>query len=259
MRKNKWILVAAVVFMLSGCGGKADDHHEDKNAEKHDHAKENAKKHKGEKESEGHSEEKKKVKLSPEAVKNAGHKDRSHKNGSSSRYARGNRDGLAQPGPAVSRHSSNNRACSGCQSECWKRGQNRQCSSGFRQHRAWPEQRRNISRRQTLLELAKTNYEREKSLFDQKIAAKKDVLAAEAEYRKAEAEARSLHERLRLYGLSDQAINNLNNAPSQYTLTSPGAGVVVERDMSKGEVIEAGKKGRYDIGSFDGMGSAEYS
>jgi cobalt-zinc-cadmium efflux system membrane fusion protein len=95
---------------------------------------------------------------------------------------------------------------------------------------------------QTLLELAKANYEREKSLFDQKIAAKKDVLAAEAEYRKAEAEARTLHERLRLYGLSDQAISNLNNAPSQYTLNSPGPGVIVEREMTKGEVIEAGKK-----------------
>jgi cobalt-zinc-cadmium efflux system membrane fusion protein len=95
---------------------------------------------------------------------------------------------------------------------------------------------------QTLLELAKANYEREKSLFDQKIAAKKDVLAAQAEYRKAEAEARSFHERLRLYGLSDEAINNLNNLPSVYTLTSPGPGVVIEREMSKGEVIEAGKK-----------------
>jgi cobalt-zinc-cadmium efflux system membrane fusion protein len=95
---------------------------------------------------------------------------------------------------------------------------------------------------QTLLELAKVNYEREKSLFDQKIAAQKDVLTAEAEYRKTEAEARTLYERLRLYGLSEQAIKNLNNAPSQYALTSPGNGVVVERDMSKGEVIEAGKK-----------------
>jgi cobalt-zinc-cadmium efflux system membrane fusion protein len=95
---------------------------------------------------------------------------------------------------------------------------------------------------QTLLDLAKANYEREKSLFDQKIAAKKDVLSAEAEYRKTEAEARSLHERLRLYGLSDQAITNLNNVPSQYILISPAAGVVLERDMSKGEVIEAGKK-----------------
>ena len=95
---------------------------------------------------------------------------------------------------------------------------------------------------QTLLELAKANYEREKSLFDQKIAAKKDVLAAEAEYRKIDAEARTLHERLRFYGLSDEAITNLNNAPSQYPLISSGSGVVIEKEITKGEVIEAGKK-----------------
>ena len=95
---------------------------------------------------------------------------------------------------------------------------------------------------QTLLELSKATYEREKSLFDQKIAAKRDVLAAEAEYRKAQAEARSLHERLRLYGLSDQAIDNLDNSPSVYTLTLLVPGVVIEREMSKGEVIEAGTK-----------------
>jgi cobalt-zinc-cadmium efflux system membrane fusion protein len=64
----------------------------------------------------------------------------------------------------------------------------------------------------TLLELAKANYEREKSLFDQKIAAKKDVLTAEAEYRKAEAEVRSLEEKLRLYGFSEAQISNIETA-----------------------------------------------
>jgi cobalt-zinc-cadmium efflux system membrane fusion protein len=94
----------------------------------------------------------------------------------------------------------------------------------------------------TLLELAKANYEREKSLFDQKIAAQKDVLAAEADYRKAEAEVRTLNERLRLFGLSDEAIANLDSAPSRYVILSPGPGVIVEREISQGEVIEAGKK-----------------
>lgn len=95
---------------------------------------------------------------------------------------------------------------------------------------------------QTLLDLSKANYEREKSLFDQKIAAKKDVLAAEAEYRKVEAEARTLHERLRLYGLSEEAIAKLDSSPSRYVLTAPGPGVVVEKEITLGEVIEAGKK-----------------
>ncbi len=92
------------------------------------------------------------------------------------------------------------------------------------------------------MDLSKANYEREKSLFDQKIAAKKDVLAAEAEYRKVEAEARTLHERLRLYGLSEEAIAKLDSSPSRYVLTAPGPGIVVEKEITLGEVIEAGKK-----------------
>lgn len=96
----------------------------------------------------------------------------------------------------------------------------------------------------TLLELAKANYEREKSLFDQKISAQKDVLTAEAEYRKAEAEVRALHEKLRLYGLSDEELSGLEQSrgPSRYYLRSPAPGVVTEKDISLGEVIETGKK-----------------
>ena len=241
MRKNKWILVAAVVFMLSGCGGKADDHHEDKNAEKHDHAKENAKKHKGEKESEGHSDEKRNVKLSPEALKNAGIKTAPIKTEALAdtlavtATVSHNQDRLFHVTPRITGRVVDVRVSVGSEV---KTGSVLAVLDSTELGQINAE----YLKTQTLLELAKTNYEREKSLFDQKIAAKKDVLSAEAEYRKTEAEARSLHERLRLYGLSDQAISNLNNAPSQYTLTSPGAGVVLERDMTKGEVIEAGKK-----------------
>jgi len=94
----------------------------------------------------------------------------------------------------------------------------------------------------TLLELARANAEREKRLFEQKIAAQKDLLAAQAEERRAEAEVRALHEKLRLYGLSEEEIDSLDPSPSQYRLTSPGTGVVIEKDITKGEVIETGKK-----------------
>ena len=96
----------------------------------------------------------------------------------------------------------------------------------------------------TLLELAKANYDREKSLFEQKIAAQKDALAAEAEYRKAEAEVRSLHEKLHLYGLSDEELSGLEQSrgPSRYYLRSPAPGIVTEKEITLGEVIETGKK-----------------
>ena len=97
----------------------------------------------------------------------------------------------------------------------------------------------------TLRGLTKTNYEREKSLFEQKISAQKDMLVAEAEYRRAEAEVRLLSEKLRLYGLSDKEISNLDgdaNSPSLYYLVSPSPGIVTEKDITVGEVVEPGKK-----------------
>ncbi|MBF8253791.1 MAG: efflux pump, RND family, membrane fusion protein [Deltaproteobacteria bacterium] len=93
-----------------------------------------------------------------------------------------------------------------------------------------------------LLDLAKSNVEREKRLFEQKISPQKDLLAAQAEERRAEVEVRMLHEKLRLYGLSDGEINGSNAAPSRYMVRAPGPGVVLEKEITLGEVIEAGKK-----------------
>lgn len=96
----------------------------------------------------------------------------------------------------------------------------------------------------TLLGLARASYDREKRLFEQKIAAQKDALAAEADYRKAEAEVQLLSEKLRLYGLSEEEIASLGNSlsPSRYNLRSPAPGIVTEKDVTLGEVLEAGKK-----------------
>jgi cobalt-zinc-cadmium efflux system membrane fusion protein len=106
------------------------------------------------------------------------------------------------------------------------------------------ETKSELMKAKTLLELAKANYEREKSLFEQKIAAQKDVLAAEADYRKAEAELRSLQAKLKIYGVSEKEISNLDTSgnPSRVLITAPAPGVVIEREISQGEVVETGKK-----------------
>ena len=106
------------------------------------------------------------------------------------------------------------------------------------------EAKAEYSKAKTLLELVKSNYEREKSLFEQKIAAKKEILLAEAEYRKAEAEVRLLSEKLHLYGLSDEELSGLEQSrgPSRYYLRSPAPGMVTEKEITLGEVIETGKK-----------------
>jgi membrane fusion protein, heavy metal efflux system len=242
MRNKKWILAVVMLFVLSGCGGKTEGDHEHKSGEKHEDEKVGGEKHEGEKKDETkHAEEKGRVKLSPEALKNAGIKTGPAKAEAISETLAvtatisHNHDRLFHVTPRITGRVIDVRVSVGSDVKAGS-------ALAVLDSTELGQTKSEYIKTQTLLELAKANYEREKSLFDQKIAAKKDVLAAEAEYRKAEAEARSLHERLRLYGLSDQAINNLNNAPSQFILTSPGAGVVVERDMSKGEVIDAGKK-----------------
>jgi membrane fusion protein, heavy metal efflux system len=241
MTKNAWILIVAIFLMLPACGRKAADDHDHKEGEKHEHEKEGGVKQKSQRSSEGHSQEKKTVKLSPEALKNAGIKTAPAKAEAISETLAvtatisHNQDRLFHVTPRITGRVVDVRVSLG--SEVKAGG-----TLAVLDSTELGQTKSEYIKAQTLLDLAKATYEREKSLFDQKIAAKKDVLAAEAEYRKMEAEVRSLHERLRLYGLSDQAINNLNNTPSQYALTSPGSGVVIEREMSKGEVVQAGKK-----------------
>ena len=244
MTRKNLIFVLAVFIALAGfgCGGKSEPQAEKKTEAKHEGEKEGGEKHEDEKKGgQKHAEEKGRVKLSPEALKNAGIKTAAAKAEAITdtlavtATISHNQDRLFHVTPQITGRVVDVRVSVGSEV---KTGSVLAVLDSIELGQTKSE----YIKTQTFLELAKANYEREKSLFDQKIAAKKDVLSAEAEYRKTEAEARSLHERLRLYGLSDQAITNLNNVPSQYTLISPAAGVVLERDMSKGEVIEAGKK-----------------
>jgi cobalt-zinc-cadmium efflux system membrane fusion protein len=242
-RKNLiFVLALFIAFAGFGCGGKSEPQAEKKTEATHEGEKEGGEKHEDEKKGgQKHAEEKGRVKLSPEGLKNAGIKTAAAKAEAITdtlavtATISHNQDRLFHVTPRITGRVVDVRVSVGSEV---KTGSVLAVLDSIELGQTKSE----YIKTQTLLDLAKANYEREKSLFDQKIAAKKDVLSAEAEYRKTEAEARSLHERLRLYGLSDQAITNLNNVPSQYILISPAAGVVLERDMSKGEVIEAGKK-----------------
>ena len=244
--KRLMLAVAAIFFFaVAGCGRKNETDAEKKTEAKHE--KEGAEKHEGEKKGEPkHAEEKGRVKLSPEALKNADIKTAPAKAEAIAdtlavtATISHNQDRLFHVTPRITGRVVDVRVSVG---SAVKAGSILAVLDSTELGQTKAE----YLKSQTLLELAKANYEREKSLFDQKIAAKKDVLAAEAEYRKAEAEARTLHERLRLYGLSDQAINNLNNAPSQYALTSPGPGVVVEREMTQRRGDRGGQEGFYNL------------
>lgn len=235
-------VVASTALLGASCGGEKGSQAEKQAAEKHEEKESRGEKREGEKSGEQkHAAEKERVKLSAEALKNAGIKTTAAKaeaiadtlavTGTVSH----NQDRLFHVTPRIAGRVVDVRVSVG---DPVKTG----AVLAVLDSTELGQTKAEYLKTQTLLELAKANYEREKSLFDQKIAAKKDMLAAEAEYRRTEAEMRMLHEKLRLYGLSDQTLANINHSPSHFFLTAPGAGVVIEKEITKGEAVEPAKK-----------------
>jgi cobalt-zinc-cadmium efflux system membrane fusion protein len=91
------------------------------------------------------------------------------------------------------------------------------------------------------LETARASYDRERRLLGEQISSQAEVLEAEAMFRAAQADVDVIHERLRLYGLSAEAIEAIepdaDNPLSFFRLTSPVAGVVQRRDVSPGQTV----------------------
>ena len=82
---------------------------------------------------------------------------------------------------------------------------------------------------ESLVQLARENFNREERLEKQGISSRKELLGAAAELRRQEAALQSARERLRVLGAG-------HGDGAQYALTSPFAGVVVARDASLGEM-----------------------
>lgn len=91
------------------------------------------------------------------------------------------------------------------------------------------------------LETARAAYEREQRLLEDQISSQAEVLEAEAQYRQAEADVDVVHERLRLYGLVGEEIENIEVDAAEplsfFRLRSPVAGVVQHRDVSPGQTV----------------------
>lgn len=82
-----------------------------------------------------------------------------------------------------------------------------------------------------LLEIAQENFDREKRLETQGISSRKELLDAKADLRRAEAALRSARERLRVLGAG-------HGKGGEFGLTSPFDGVVVERQVMRGEMAD---------------------
>ncbi|MDE2442260.1 MAG: efflux RND transporter periplasmic adaptor subunit [Betaproteobacteria bacterium] len=88
---------------------------------------------------------------------------------------------------------------------------------------------------QKRLALAKTTYEREKKLWEDKISAEQDYLQARQALQEAEIAAQNASQKLRALGAGGEAKGGLN----RFELRAPFDGMIVERHLSLGEAVQA--------------------
>lgn len=92
------------------------------------------------------------------------------------------------------------------------------------------------------LKLARRNFEREQRLFKKRISSEKEFLDAKGEFERGVAAYRATREALRMIGVPEDAIKDLqwdakNQPLSYFHLTAPFAGTIVSRNITMGEVI----------------------
>jgi membrane fusion protein, heavy metal efflux system len=94
------------------------------------------------------------------------------------------------------------------------------------------------------LEFQKSNYERQKTLIDQKVGSQKSFLESQAEYEKALAEFNAEDKKIHAIGLNDDDLINVNNVNSQehtsgtLPVKSPIDGIVAERNVVIGQYVD---------------------
>ncbi len=96
------------------------------------------------------------------------------------------------------------------------------------------EQRSELLTAQKRLALAKTTYEREKKLWQDKISAEQDYLQAEQAMQEAEIAVRNAQQKLTALGASTGGSGPL----SSYEIRAPFDGIVVEKHISLGEAVK---------------------
>lgn len=94
------------------------------------------------------------------------------------------------------------------------------------------QSRGDVARAEAALEVAKQNYDREKSLFEQQVASQKSMLEAQAAYRSAQADYNAARARNRALGASI----GVTDAGGSYALVTPVGGTVVERNAMPGQI-----------------------
>ncbi len=99
---------------------------------------------------------------------------------------------------------------------------------------ALAEQRSELMAARKRLSFAKTAYERERKLWEEKISAEQDYLQAQQALREAEIAVANVQQKLTAIGASVDADGGLN----RYILRAPFDGMVVEKHIALGEAVK---------------------
>lgn len=94
------------------------------------------------------------------------------------------------------------------------------------------DQRAELQAAQKRLQLARTTYEREKQLFEQRISPQQDVQQAEQTMREAEISVANARQKLNAIGASAES-----SALNRFELRAPFNGVIVEKHIALGEQV----------------------
>ena len=105
----------------------------------------------------------------------------------------------------------------------------------------------NLTSAQADVGLAQDNYQREKSLWQQGIAAKQDYLQADNDLKRARIAVRAAEQRLKAYGVS-----STDAQTGRMALRAPISGTVLNKDILAGEYIQPDKQ-LFQIARLDAL------
>lgn len=103
---------------------------------------------------------------------------------------------------------------------------------------ALADQRSELLAAQKRMALAKTTFEREKKLWEEKITAEQDYLAARQAFQEAEITAESARQKLAALGALGGGASASTQGLTRYEVRSPIDGVVTDKKISVGEVLK---------------------
>ena len=92
-------------------------------------------------------------------------------------------------------------------------------------------------------QLTQSVYDRENKLWQQNISSEQEFIRAKIDFTQAEINKTLAEQKLYVFGLDRQSINNLQNEPHnrfiEYRITVPFDGVIIEKHITHGEVVKS--------------------